>query len=225
MRINKWLAQASGLSRRAADQAISSGRVKVNGTVSTLGQEVNDLDQILLDDNPIRLPDERTLIILNKPVGYVCSRNGQGSRTIYNLLPDYYHNLKSIGRLDKNSSGLLLMTDDGDLANMLAHPRFIKEKKYEVSLDRPLDEKSKVKLSHGIKIGDYTSQLALSQVHDNHMIITMSQGRNRQIRRTFEALHYQITRLHRIAFGEFSLDGLPLGTCIVLNLPGTKPSK
>src|SRR5688572_10819363 len=128
MRINKFVALASGMSRRAADAAIEQGRVRVDGQHPTLGQDVADGQKITLDGHALHTPSQHQTIMLNKPVGYVVSRDGQGSKTIYDLIPDHLHELKPIGRLDKNSSGLLLLTNDGMLAHELTHPRFHKIK-------------------------------------------------------------------------------------------------
>jgi 23S rRNA pseudouridine2605 synthase len=122
MRLNKFIAQSTGLSRRAADAAIAQGRVSVNGREAALGKEVGESDTVVLDNSAITPAVNTVTIMLNKPVGYVCSRNGQGSKTVYDLLPPEYQQLKPVGRLDKDSSGLLLMTNDGDLAYELTHP-------------------------------------------------------------------------------------------------------
>ena len=125
-------------------------------------------------------------MLLNKPVGYVCSRKGQGSQTIYDLIPAKYHHLESVGRLDKDSSGLLLLTDDGELANKLTHPSFRKEKVYEVTLDKSLHESDLARLQHGIELDDGTSRFIISPLKaQNSYLVTISEGRNRQIRRTF----------------------------------------
>ena len=129
MRINKFVALATGMSRRTADQAIAEGRVAVNGRPPTAGQQVTDEDQINLDGQTLQKP-AATTIMMNKPVGYVVSRDGQGSQTIYDLLPEEYQGLKPIGRLDKDSSGLLLLTNDGTLAQELTHPKYHKQKVY-----------------------------------------------------------------------------------------------
>src|ERR1700760_3036107 len=121
MRINKFVAASSGLSRRKADELIAKGSVTVNGKRVEQGQDVSDADIVKLGTNILKLPAAAT-IMFNKPVGYVVSREGQGSRTIYELLPQQYQSLKPVGRLDKNSSGLLLLTNDGNLANDLTHP-------------------------------------------------------------------------------------------------------
>ena len=211
MRVNKYLAQATGLSRRAADIAIQNGRVTVNQRRAVLGDNIDSKDSVQLDGQSVILNPEHLTIMLHKPLGYVCSRNGQGSRTIYELLPSEYHKLKPVGRLDKDSSGLLIMTNDGNLANRLAHPRFAKTKVYEVSLTEPLNPADKTKLDRGIKVEDYTSYLKLSPISPNKWQVTLSQGRNRQIRRTFAVLNYTVKTLHRTAFGPYKLADLPVG--------------
>ena len=209
MRINKYVALASGMSRRGADEAISDKRITVNGQVALTGQEVAVNDKVTLDSQPITLPKVLQTVVLNKPVGYVCSREGQGSKTIYDLLPPELHHLKPVGRLDKDSSGLLLLTNDGDLAHQLTHPSSQKEKVYEVELDKPLSEMNKVKIESGIEIGDGLSKLGLSGIEKN-WTVTMNEGRNRQIRRTFEAVGNSVEKLHRTQFGPYSLEELPL---------------
>src|SRR5690606_26190885 len=159
MRINRYVAVATGLSRRAADKAIEEGRVTVNGQVATPGQDVGDNDTVTLDGQRVTASAKTTTIMLNKPEGYVVSRSGQGSKTIYDLLPARYHRLKPVGRLDKDSSGLLLLTDNGQLAQELTHPKYEKTKVYEVDLDRPLAPDALRKLQTGVKLEDGMSHL------------------------------------------------------------------
>lgn len=209
MRINKYVAAASELSRRQADAAIAQGRVLVNGKNPETGQAVSDSDIVTLDGRAIT-PAVKTTIMLNKPVGYVCSRNGQGSQTIYDLLPPEYQHLNPIGRLDKNSSGLLLLTNDGELAQELSHPSREKQKIYQVTLNTPLAPLHRQMIQdHGIQLDDGTSKFAIDRLHDNNdqqWQITMHEGRNRQIRRTFQALGYEVVNLHRTQFGPYTLD-------------------
>ena len=213
MRSNKFIALASGLSRRAADAALADGRVTINGVRATVGATVNDGDTVLLDGQPLFAPQTST-IMLNKPVGYVVSREGQGSHTIYDLLPVELHNLKPVGRLDKDSSGLLLLTNDGELANQLTHPSYQKHKLYEVTLDKPLQPLHRQMIGErGLNLDDGVSLLGLDRQHDGNDLewfVDMHEGRNRQIRRTFEALGYSVTRLHRIQFGNYHLNDLKL---------------
>lgn len=215
MRLNKFLAQATGMSRRAADAVISEGRVQVNGNPAATGLQVESTDVVLLDNNPVRVATDTTTLMLNKPIGYICSRNGQGNPTIYELLPDRYHSLKPIGRLDKHSSGLLLLTDDGDLAHKLTHPSFEKQKKYKVHLDHDLTEADFEAITKkGVMLDDGPSKFALDYINDSNRDwkVTMHEGRNRQIRRTFEELGYNVQKLHRTHFGAYTLKDLKPGT-------------
>lgn len=211
MRINKFVAAASGLSRRAADQAIADGRVRVNMSVPEPGQDVTAADTITLDGQALHALQQHRTIMFNKPAGYVVSRAGQGSRTIYDLLPAELHALKPVGRLDKDSSGLLILTSDGDLANRLTHPSQQKQKLYEVTLDKPLQDADRQAIGQGIPVENYVSRLGLAGA-DTSWTVTMHEGKNRQIRRTFAARGYAVKRLHRTRFGEYVLDRLRAGS-------------
>ncbi|HEX8182102.1 MAG TPA: pseudouridine synthase [Candidatus Saccharimonadales bacterium] len=215
MRLNKYIALSTGLSRRAADDAVYRNRVLVNGRPPTSGQQVTDADVVTLDSQRITPPVNTITIMLNKPAGYVCSREGQGNKTVYELIPEEFHVLKSVGRLDKDSSGLLLMTNDGNLAQELTHPKYQKTKIYEVTLDKPLMPLHRQMITdHGISLADGRSKLQVDRLYDGddtQWQITMHEGRNRQIRRTFEALGYNVVTLHRTNFGTYSLYDLGLG--------------
>jgi 23S rRNA pseudouridine2605 synthase len=212
MRINKYIALATGMSRRAADQAISWGRVAVNGQPPlSAGYDVQEHDSVSLDGTPLKIQEKYTTILLNKPVGYVVSRDGQGSKSIYELLPEKYRTLKPVGRLDKASSGLLLLTNNGDLANRLTHPSYKKEKVYEIELYVPLNAADQKAIERGIELEDGVSALQLTG-DATTWTVTMSEGRNRQIRRTFGELGYTIKKLHRIQFGDYVLTGTAEGT-------------
>lgn len=212
MRLNRYIAQATGLSRRAADEAIKQGRVMVNNTVATLGYNVQEGDRVTIDNLSVKQHGKNTstTVILYKPVGYVCSRNGQGSKTVYDLLPPELHHLKPIGRLDKDSSGLLLLTSNGKLAQQLTHPSFKKEKIYEIELSQKLSQADRKKIERGIKLRDGLSKLSL-RGSGTHWTVSMHEGRNRQIRRTFEALGYHVTKLHRTQIAHYVLDNLAPG--------------
>ncbi len=210
MRINKYIAGATGMSRRAVDTAIADGRVTVNGQPADAGQQIGSSDEVMIDKRSITPAVKTLTLILNKPVGYVVSRDGQGSQTIYDLLPPQYHTLKPVGRLDKDSSGLLLLTNDGQLAHELTHPSFQKEKMYEVELDKPLMPRDQQAIESGVELGDGVSRLSL-RGEGPAWIITMSEGRNRQIRRTFAARGYIVIQLHRTQFGPHTLENLAAG--------------
>jgi 23S rRNA pseudouridine2605 synthase len=214
MRINKYVALCTGMSRRAADAVIAEGRVMVNQKMPTSGQDVLDKDTVTLDNRAIT-PAVKTTLMLNKPAGYVVSRDGQGSKTIYDLLAEEYHHLKPVGRLDKDSSGLLLLTNDGNLANELTHPRNRKLKVYQVTLKQPLQPLHRQMISDfGVQLDDGPSKFELERrdSDDRDWIVSMREGRNRQIRRTFDTLGYEVIKLHRTHFGNYQLAGLAPGT-------------
>ncbi len=214
-RLNKYLAFQLGVSRREADNSIAAGHVKVNGTPAILGGRFEENDVITFKGKPLTKRVAYTYIALNKPIGYVSSRKQQGDTpTLYSLLPEEYHNLKPVGRLDKDSSGLLLLTDDGDLAYNMTHPKFYKVKTYEVSLDTALQPLHQQMISDfGIQLEDGPSKLSLEKRSDDakDWLVTMHEGRNRQIRRTFSSLGYTVTDLHRTSFGDYKIGELEPG--------------
>jgi 23S rRNA pseudouridine2605 synthase len=212
MRLNRYLAQATGLSRRGADEIIEAGRVRVNDGLSALGQLVTTSDQVWLDGAPLEMPQEHRYVIFHKPVGTITSRRQQGSTpTIYRQLPADFERLRSVGRLDRDSSGLLVLTDDGDYAHRLSHPSFQKNKRYEVELSRPLSQDDANHLRNGVQLEDGLSRLGLEQANDRHVVVTISEGRNRQIRRSFDALGYTVVKLHRTNLGDLALGDLKPG--------------
>lgn len=218
MRINKFIASATGMSRRAADTVVEEGRVLLNGSPASTGERVSKNDVVQLDNVVISLPAESMTILFHKPVGYVVSRDGQGSTTIYDVLPHEYHQLKPVGRLDKDSSGLLLLTNDGNLANELTHPSTKKIKIYEVTLGKPLQPLHRQMISdYGVRLDDGISKFELERLREGNeksWRVSMHEGRNRQIRRTFDALGYTVEKLHRTHFGSYQLTGLKPGDYI-----------
>ena len=228
MRINRFVAQATGMSRRTADAIISDGRVRLNGQQPEAGAQVRSEDIVTLDGRKLAV-QATVSVLLNKPAGYVCSRNGQGSRTIYDLLPTALRHLKPVGRLDKDSSGLLLLTNDGDLAQQLTHPKHQKTKLYEVVLNRPLAPLHRQMIAEfGVQLDDGPSKFALERLRDDidtAWRATLHEGRNRQIRRTFAALGYEVTGLHRTQFGPYQLEHrLQAGQFMYVNKAGTTDS-
>jgi len=216
MRLNKFIASSSDLSRRAADEAIADSRVTVNGKPAEQGMDISATDLVTLDGNTLEPTRDPTTIMLNKPRGYVVSRNGQGSTTVYDLLPEQYRHLNPVGRLDKDSSGLLLLTSDGDLTHELTHPSRQKVKVYEVTLDAPLQPLHQQMITdYGVTLEDGPSKFQVINQGD-HYEVTMYEGRNRQIRRTFAALGYTVQTLHRTSFGPYTLGNLAEGNVKVL---------
>lgn len=226
VRLNKFLAERLGISRREADNAIAAGKVTIDGATAELGARIEvgtDDGGSGIDKNPNvcyngkMVPFEAAYlyVALNKPRGVVCSRRSQGGEpTVYDLLPEECRELKTVGRLDKDSSGLILLTNDGDFAFRMTHPRFTKTKIYEVELDRALDPLHQQEIADfGIEIGDGVSKLGLAKLDETRKKwqVTMHEGRNRQIRRTFGALGYTVVELKRMQFGAYRLDGLEEG--------------
>ena len=215
-RLNKHLALSLGVSRRQADDLIASGQIKINDQIAILGARFQpDSDIITYNDKPIQAETALEYILLNKPTNYVSSRKQQGDTpTLYSLLPRNLHHLKPVGRLDKDSSGLILLSNDGDFILRMTHPSFNKTKNYLVTLNKPLEPLHQQMISDfGVQLEDGRSQLYLEKLNDNQKEwrITMHEGRNRQIRRTFKALGYTVAKLHRTNFGPYSLGDLKRG--------------
>lgn len=217
LRLNKFLAERIGVSRRESDDLIAAGKVKINDKPAKLGARIDKTDKVWYNGSIIPFETDFLYIAMNKPVGYVCSRRAQGDApTIYEILPKEYQKLKTVGRLDKDSSGLILLTNDGDFTFEHTHPKFKKEKIYEVELDRPLEPLHQQMISdYGIMLDDGPSKFTV--IHDgNKYIVKLSEGRNRQIRRTFAAVGYKVTKLHRTNFGKYELAGLKPGECVII---------
>jgi len=221
LRLNKHLALQLGVSRREADNLIAAREVTVNGKIAELGGRFSEGDLILVKGKELTGSTDYVYLALNKPTGYVCSRKQQGEHpTIYALLPEKYHNLKPVGRLDQNSSGIILLSNDGDFAFQMTHPKFNKVKVYEVKLDRDLEPLHQQMISdHGIQLEDGPSKLSLERLSETNRVewrVTMSEGRNRQIRRTFNSLGYEVTELNRTNFGNYSLGDIKPGKFVIL---------
>ncbi len=221
IRLNKYLATNLGISRREADDLIAGQKVTVDQQVAQLGARIKPGSDVRIDGKAVSHTDF-IYLMLNKPVDYVCSRKRQGETpTIYELLPAEYQSLKSVGRLDKNSSGLILLTNDGDFAYRMTHPKFIKTKLYEVEIDRDLAPLHQQMIADfGVNLPDGRSQLGLMRLSDDNRRewqVQMSEGRNRQIRRTFDALGYKVVALHRTNFGPYTLGELETGKYITVD--------
>ena len=213
LRLNKFLAERLGISRREADDLIASGKVFVDDKPAVLGARVTPEMQVRLGDEEVAFENSYIYVMMNKPAGYVCSRKRQGKTpTVYELLPEKYQKLKTVGRLDKDSSGLILFTNDGDFAYQMTHPKFVKTKIYHVELNRDLEPLHQQMISDfGVQLEDGVSRLGLTRLRESDrkgFEVEMHEGRNRQIRRTFNALGYEVRALHRVSFGKYNLDGL-----------------
>jgi 23S rRNA pseudouridine2605 synthase len=216
LRLNKHLALQKGISRREADNLIADGKVTINGVVATLGARFKKGDEIIANGDTLAADTAYEYVVLHKPTGYVCSRRQQGDNpTIYDLLPPMYYHLKPVGRLDRDSSGIILLSNDGDFAFTMTHPKFAKTKLYNVRLSHDLAPLHQQMISdHGVQLEDGTSTLQLERMNDTDRtdwIVTMKEGRNRQIRRTFGSLGYSVEKLHRTNFGNYALGDIPVG--------------
>jgi 23S rRNA pseudouridine2605 synthase len=218
IRLNKFLATAGIASRRKCDDIILAGRVKVNGKkITQLGTRIDDsIDKVICDEKPIHSKNEFIYILLNKPKGVITTAEDQFQRkTVLDLLP-IETRLFPIGRLDIDSTGLLLLTNDGNLSNILIHPKYKVKKIYHVLLDKRIRPIALYKLEHGILLdGKMTKPCKAKEIRvvDNCSLveIIISEGRNRQIRRMLAILGYEVEELDRISFGPLILSGLRRG--------------
>lgn len=217
MRINKYIAQSGFCSRRKADEYVLDGKVKVNGVVVTmLGYEIRTKDKVTIDGKLLRA-DKLEYYKFYKPTGYITTKSDEkGRKTIYDILPDEYKHLNPVGRLDKDSSGLIIMTNDGNLAYELTHPSIKVAKTYLVKIDGKLNDEQLKKLSDGIEIEKgkiaYCDWAILEQTKQDTLFeIILYQGLNRQIRKMFEFLGYNVINLKRIRHANIELTGLKKG--------------
>ncbi|MCQ2103909.1 MAG: rRNA pseudouridine synthase [Fibrobacter sp.] len=220
MRINKFISLCGIASRRAADSLIADGRVEVNGLViKDLGHQVDEnVDQVVVDGKLAKLPRKTTTIMFHKPAGCVCTKDDpQGRRTVYDYLPPAYQSLKYVGRLDLQSRGLLLFTDDGELLHRLTHPSFEVPRSYFVWTDRPLSEHAAQKLVDGVDIRDDDAteeEIAFATdvyLENGFVELVLIEGKNREIRRMMRAVGYEIRDLKRVSYCRLQLGDLPAG--------------
>lgn len=213
MRLNRFLAAAGLGSRRHCDELIAAGRVTINGeTCTDFSAEPEARDHVKVNGKLIHVAPPLT-IMLNKPKGFVCTRRDQHVRdTVFDLLPAKFSRLFNIGRLDTQTEGLLLLTNDGDLAQRLTHPRYKIEKEYEVALDHAWDPALASKLLRGIFLDGRRAKIAeLRPFTPTRLRAVLRQGINRQIRRMFEAVGYRVKDLIRIRIANLRLGDLPRG--------------
>ena len=211
LRINKYLSETGACSRREADEWIAAGRVRVNGTVAVLGTQVSGDDAVLLDGRPLASRPQRVYIALNKPVGIECTTDREVPGNIVDFVA-HRERIFPIGRLDKDSEGLILLTNDGDIVNRVLRAEHEHEKEYIVSVDRPLTPEFLRDMAAGVPILDtVTNPCTVRQVGRNTFRIVLTQGLNRQIRRMCEHFDYTVRRLQRVRIMHVQLGGLPVG--------------
>ena len=211
MRLNKYLAETGACSRREADQWIDAGRVTVNGARAVLGTQVDAGDDVRVDGQPLRPKPTRVYLALNKPIGIECTTD----RTVPGNIVDfvaYPERIFPIGRLDKDSEGLILLTNDGDIVNSVLRAEHEHEKEYIVAVDRPLTPAFLAGMAAGVPILDtVTNPCRVTQVGKNTFRIVLTQGLNRQIRRMCEHFDYRVRRLQRVRIMHVQLGTLPVG--------------
>ena len=212
MRLAKFLAHSGVASRRAAEKLVAGGRVRVAGEVVTdPARDVDEASGVEVDGEPVG-PEPREVWALNKPAGVVSTAREPGRRRAVTDLVDSQRRLYPVGRLDADSTGLILLTNDGELANRLMHPRYGVPKAYRVRLARPPAERDLERLRRGVKLDDgQTAPAAVRRLEERELEITIREGRKRQVRRMVEAVGNQVEALTRVRFGSLGLGDLQQG--------------
>lgn len=232
MRINKFLAEQGVASRRKADEMIAAGRVTINEKTATLGSDVTDNDKVAVDGNPIgNAAPSLVYYVMNKPKGVVCTMSDdRGRKTVADLLPEGIGRVFPVGRLDYDTEGLLILTNDGNLSNALTHPRNEVQKTYLAKIEGTLTEKDLNPIRSGIDLdGVLTKKCKAHIVETNKdytkVHITISEGRNREIRRMFESIGKNVCFLKRVKIGTLTLAGLDRGAIRPLTAKGVESLK
>lgn len=224
MRLQKFIADAGVASRRAAEKLISEGRVRVNDELITqMGYVVEQGDTVCIDDKPISIIEQKHYIIYNKPMGEITSVSDEADRpTVLDKFRDYPVRLYPVGRLDYNSEGLLLLTNDGELTNKMLHPSRLVDKVYMARVSYQLSDEEARNLERGVYIDGYKTAPAKVRIIKatdifSDITITIHEGKNRQVRRMLEAVGHQVILLKRVRFGPIELGDLPRGMWRRLN--------
>ena len=218
MRINKFIASSGVASRRKADELIAQGKVKVNNQVlRELGYDVKEGDKVSVDGKLIAISEKKVYIVLNKPTGYVTTVNDQQGRpTVMDLITDIEERIFPVGRLDYNTSGLLIFTNDGDFAQKVSHPVHELGKTYRAKVQGIVSREKIARLRRGIDIGGFVTSPAKVEIYkelpkQTVVDITIHEGKNRQVRKMFKAIGNPVLELERIAIGEIKLGRLARG--------------
>lgn len=222
MRINKYLASAGIASRRECDKLIQDGKVTINGQKADLGADVNDGDEVRVNGSSVAVK-KNEYYLLNKPKGYICSvSDDKGRKTVLDLMPENVGRIYPVGRLDYDSEGLLILTTDGELAQHLTHPSNSVPKTYLVKIEGTLTESALNPIRSGIEIDGYVTKKCKAHIVETNkeytkVHITLTEGKNREIRKMFAAIGKQVTLLKRIKIGELTLRGVNRGAYRKLN--------
>lgn len=211
MRLNKYISETGVCSRRQADQWIEQGRVTINGVAATLGTQVNEGDQVEVDGRPVQPQAASVYIALNKPVGITCTTERHVEGNIIDYI-GHPQRIFPIGRLDKDSEGLILLTNNGDIVNELLRVENRHEKEYVVTVDRPITEEFLQGMARGVRILGVTTQpCRVRKIGQLSFAIVLTQGLNRQIRRMCAAFDYEVRRLQRVRIVNIDLRGIKVG--------------
>lgn len=211
MRINKYISESGKASRRGADKLVNEGRVTINGKVAKIGSQVEPGDDVRVNGNQIRMASNYVYIALNKPVGITSTTEKNVKGNIVDLV-NHPLRIFNIGRLDKDSDGLILLTNDGDIVNEILRAENKHEKEYIVTVDKPITPEFLKRMAEGVKIlGTKTLPCKMEQLSKYVFQITLTQGLNRQIRRMCETLGYDVYRLQRTRIMNIHLGNLPVG--------------
>ncbi len=216
MRINKFLAACGVASRRECDKLIASGAVTINGKTAEIGSDVNDDDTVTVNGTAVSVK-KNEYYILNKPKGYICSvKDEKGRKTVLDLMPQGTGRIYPVGRLDYDSEGLIILTTDGALAQHLTHPSNEVPKTYLVKIEGTITEAGLNPIRSGVDIGGYTTKKCKAHIVETNkeytkIHVTITEGKNREVRKMFEAIGKEVTLLKRIKIGELTLRGLDRG--------------
>ena len=214
MRINQYLARCGVCSRRAADNLINTGVVAVDGAVATLGMDVNESSIVTVNNERITLPSKYVVLAYNKPVGVTCSEKDVHAKRLVTREIQSDRRLTYAGRLDKDSEGLLIMTDDGELINSMMKGANFHEKEYVVTVNKSLNDNDLAQMAAGVFLKELevrTRPCSIEKVSDSTFRIVLTQGLNRQIRRMCEAYNYEVTSLKRVRIMNVTLGNLQVG--------------
>ncbi len=213
IRLQRFISLNSDYSRRRAEEFIEQDKVKINNRIAEIGESINpEKDKVYVNGEIIKPKKERLTIMLNKPAGYVTTKSDPyAKKTVMDLIP--YKDLFPVGRLDKDTEGLLVLTNDGDLAHKLTHPKFEHEKEYYVELKQPITQLQIKKLEKGIELdGKKTAPCKITKHNNDKLNITLHEGRKRQIKRMFEKSGNKVIYLYRLRIGKLKLGTLKKGS-------------
>ena len=226
--LNKYISSTGICSRREADRMIESGRVKLNGQVAKKGNRVFSGDKVTIDGKPLKAKPKAVYLALHKPAGVTSTTDQRDPSNIIDFI-NYHERIFPIGRLDKPSTGLILLTNDGDIVNEVLRVENKHEKEYIVSVDKPINNRFVQRMQNGIPIlGTVTKKCKVEKINSNTFRIILTQGLNRQIRRMCEYLGYRVKTLKRVRIMHINLDGIKVGTWRKLTaeeVAKLKPSK